>query len=122
MRKIIRELLLGFLLLAFLPALTFAGTLTTKNHIVTVTQLCPEGYVSCDNVKYVGLSKKSGNSIELNGRTLHTSCADGITPCRFLGYEFKNDNITYRVLEIGILQVIQDGSEVLFEERGSWSY
>ena len=100
----------------------FGSTLTTKNYIVTISRLCPEGSVTCDNVKYVGVSKKSGNIIKLNGTTLHTMCTDGKTPCHFQGYEFKNGNITYRVLERGLLQVIQGESRVLLEEKGTWDY
>ncbi len=111
---------LFFLFLALLPSIAFGSTLTTKNHTVTISQLCPEGYVTCNNVKYVGVSNRSGNKIELNGTTLHTVCADGKTPCRFLGYEFKNGNVTYRVLESGLLQVLQGESKVLLEENGTW--
>jgi len=96
-----------------------AETLTTNNYIVTITQQCPEGYITCDNVKYHGVSKRSGNSIELTGTTLHTKWKDG-TPCRFLGYDFNNGDFTYRVLENGLLQVIKKQNEVLFEEKGTW--
>ena len=120
--KPMRKLLKVIFLFISLPSVTIAGTLTTENYTVTITQQCPEGHVTCDKVKYLGVSKKTGSSIVLNGTTLHTKCADGETPCRFLGYEFKNGNITYRVLERGLLQVIKNKTEVLLEEKGTWSY
>ena len=99
-----------------------ADTLSTKNHVVTIHVNCEEGNVTCDKVTYHGVSKKSGKSITLEGTTKHTICADGVTPCRFIGYEFKNGNITYLVLESGLLQVVKGESDVLLEEKGEWSY
>jgi len=122
MGKINRTAIFGCLFMMLFPSAAFGDTLTTENYIVTISRLCPEGFVSCDNVKYVGVSRKSGNKIELDGGTLHTMCADGKTPCHFQGYEFMNGDITYRVLERGVLQVIQGGSRVLLEEEGVWDY
>jgi hypothetical protein len=94
--------------------------LTTKNYVVNISTNCEEGPVTCDNVTYRGLSKQTGKAITLKGSTKHTMCADGITPCRSLGYEFKSGNITYLVLDSGVLQVLKDKSEVLLEEQGKW--
>jgi len=100
----------------------FAATLETDNYKVTITNHCEEGSVSCGKVSYQGTSKRSGSSISLQGRTLHQTCADGISPCRFLGYHFKNGNINYYVYESGLLQVVREPQEILIEEQGSWSY
>jgi len=97
-----------------------ASTLTTQNYIVEITQNCAEGHVTCDDVTYHGVSKKTGAAITLKGTTKHSICADGVTPCRFLGYEFKNGDITYLVLESGLLQVVRGEDEVLVEETGEW--
>ena len=102
--------------------LSAADTLTTTNYVVTISQNCKEGNVTCDNVTYHGVSKKTGRGITLKGTTKHTKCADGVTPCRFLGYEFKSGNITYLVLESGLLQVWRGKSEVLVDEKGEWKY
>lgn len=99
-----------------------ADTLTTENYIVEVESRCAEGSVSCDDVHYTGLSKVSGNRINLEGKTWHTKCADGVTPCRFLGYRFENGNTTYIVLESGVLRVVQGENRVLVDEKGKWSY
>lgn len=99
-----------------------AATLTTENYVVTIVVNCSEGNVTCDDVSYKGVSKKSGNSIELKGETWHTTCADGITPCKFLGYRFKNGSFTYLVLESGLLQVSRSESDVLVLENGTWIY
>ncbi len=107
-------------LLTLVSTSAVASTLTTSSYNVTVSQNCTEGNVTCDDVSYKGVSRKTGKSIELNGTTMHSMCADGVTPCRFLGYEFVNGDITYKVLESGILQVIRGDSEVLLEEKGTW--
>jgi hypothetical protein len=46
-------------------------------------------------------------------------CADGQTPCRFLGYRFANGNEIYEVSEEGWLTVTQAG-KVLLQEQGEW--
>ena len=108
--------------LAFCSLANAADTLTTENYVVTISQNCEEGNVTCDDVTYHGVSKKTGKAITLKGTTIHTKCADGETPCRFLGYEFKNGDITYVVLESGLLQVIKGKSKILLEEKGEWKY
>lgn len=105
-----------------LLCLTFhvnASTLETSNYIIQITNQCEEGNVSCDKIKYVGTSKKSGKSITLMGSTWHTISRNG-SPGRFLGYKFKNTNVTYYVTQDGKLSVVRNKSEVLLEEKGTW--
>lgn len=97
----------------------FADTLVTKNYTVEVRNNCAEGEVTCDNVSYHAISHKSGDQLRLRGKTLSRMCGDGATPCQFLGYQFKNGNTTYTVLDSGRLQVTQ-GSKVLVNEEGRW--
>jgi hypothetical protein len=117
----------NLLIIAFLPMTSLlvlsqaalADTLRTKDFRVTITNNCPEGEVACNNVNYHGVNVNTGASVQLLGRTLHTSCADGVTPCRFVGYEFSNGNYRYLVTEEGSLQVYQNGKLVL-NQRGNW--
>jgi hypothetical protein len=115
------KLMLFPLLLVF-SAFTSAQQLDTPNYSVEIQQLCPEGEVQCQNVLYKGTSKISGASIELKGTAWHSICADGVTPCRFLGYQFNNGRIRYLVHESGLLQVIGRSGTVLLEEQGVWDY
>lgn len=101
------------------PEADSARTLTTPSFIVRIKVNCAEGNVTCNNVTYVGTSRKTGKSITLHGNTKHSMCADGITPCRFQGYEFWNGKTYYRVLDDGSLSVLQQ-NRTLLEERGSW--
>lgn len=98
----------------------YARTLTTPSFIIRIEVHCAEGNVTCDDVTYVGTSKKSGESIKLRGRTKHSMCADRVTPCGFQGYEFWNGQTYYRVLDNGDLSVIRK-NKVLVEERGRWA-
>ena len=96
-----------------------ARTLTTPSFVIRIKVNCAEGNVTCNDVTYVGTSRKTGKSITLRGKTKHSMCADGITPCRFQGYEFWNGKTYYRVLDDGSLSVMQQNRKLL-EERGSW--
>jgi hypothetical protein len=96
-----------------------AETLKTKSFNVTITRNCLEESVTCNNVTYIGRDLNTGKSIRLKGRTMHRMCADRITPCRFLGYEFRNKNYRYLVTAEGTLQVYQ-GTKLLVNEEGTW--
>jgi len=91
----------------------------TPSFEAAITVNCGEGNVTCDDVTYVGTSRTTGKSITLRGKTLHTLCADGVTPCTLQGYEFHNGKISYRVLVSGDLLVTK-GDTVLVEEHGHW--
>lgn len=106
-----------FAALCFSP-IASAEVLNTTNFTITITVKCPEGEVTCNNVSYVGVSKKNGQNITLKGKTLHTKGAGG-TPGRFLGYEFKNGGVRYLVTEEGSL-IVSQGDKVLVEESGKW--
>jgi len=100
-------------------ALANDGVFETRNFRILIEVLCPEGDVSCDNVRYVGTSKKTGNSITLRGETAHTLGRDGVTPSRFLGYRFMNGDVRYFVSTDGFLEVTK-GDKVLVHEQGEW--
>ncbi len=98
--------------------------LETENHMVEITVRCPEGNVTCERVSYKGINKKNGATLELRGETMHTTCGDGVTPCRFLGYRFRKGKTHYFVWEDGdgekgTLEVRTD-RQVLMTERGTW--
>jgi hypothetical protein len=112
-----------FVLLPIVSATLFAGianaeTLKTKNFSVKITRNCSEGNVTCNNVTYVGKDLRTGKSIRLTGKTIHTKGADGVTPGRFLGYEFRNNPYLYRVTSDNRLQVFKSG-KLLLQEQGT---
>jgi len=115
--------------LAAVAALTLAAstyaqaqaqqTLETPGFTVKITQQCEEGNVTCDDVRYVGTSKKSGKAITLRGKTMHSMAADGVTPGAFQGYVFKSGRVTYTVFADGRL-VVTEGKKTLVNQRGEW--
>jgi len=98
-----------------------ASTLTTPSYTIVIETHCPEGETVCDKVTYVGVSKKTGASITLTGREIHSLGPDGITPAHFLGYLFKSGETTYFVGEDGELRVSR-GSKILVQETGVWKW
>jgi hypothetical protein len=112
--------ILGSILLAC-AGQACASTLTTPSFIVRITVNCAEGNVTCDKVTYVGTSRKTGKRMKLRGKTMHSTCADGITPCQFQGYGFDNGATSYSVMEGGRLLVMR-GKKVLLDEKGSWDW
>ena len=96
------------------------GRLDTPSFKITVDVRCPEGEVTCDDVKYVGVNKETGEKIKLTGKTAHHYDADG-TPTRMLGYIFKNDDVTYFLSEEGELRITR-GDKVLLKESGTWTW
>jgi uncharacterized protein (TIGR03066 family) len=98
---------------------TVRRKLVTSSFTIQINVYCEEGNVTCNNVEYIGVNKKTGKSIRLVGKTKHTVCADKVTPCRFMGYEFQNGKTYYRVLEDGNLLVVE-GNKVLLEQQGEW--
>lgn len=112
---------LAFALSLALPGAQAQDTLVldTPRYEVRIDVQCDEGSVSCDRVHYRGLSRQSGKALSLRGSTAHTTCADGVTPCRFLGYEFTNGATRYFVSDEGEL-VVSRGERVLVQEVGTW--
>lgn len=101
------------------PSVSHARVLDAGRYLIRIEIHCPEGEVDCDRVTYRGQNKRTGAKLELTGRTAHTMCADGKTPCRFLGYRFENQGFTYFVSESGELTV-SDGDTVVVRENGTW--
>jgi len=113
------RVLVAALLLVLPLSSSAAQRLVTESFDVTIETRCEEGVVGCDKVHYTGVHRRTGRSIKLVGQEVHTRCADGVTPCRFLGYRFRSGNVIYAVWEDGTLSVKQ-GERVLVEERGTW--
>ena len=113
----VRAILLAIGLIAA-ASVSRADMLETPSYRITIGSRCSEGDVTCDDVTYVGVSKKTGATIKLTGRTVHAIGADGVTPSHFLGYEFKNGKTTYFVGWDEL--IVTRGSKVLVYETGVW--
>jgi len=115
---VLTRVLFAVACLACFSPVVLAETLTTPSYVITIRENCGEGNVACDDVSCLAVSRKTGKSITLRGRTLHTACRDN-SPCRFLGYEFASGRTIYRVTEDGTLEV-RRGGKMLVHEKGAW--
>ena len=94
-------------------------TLDTPSCSVQIQVNChEEGSVTCDDVTYRGVNKRTKKVLKLAGRTHHKICADD-TPCRLLGYLFRSGPYTYFVSREGELSV-RKGENLLVQESGVW--
>jgi hypothetical protein len=119
----LKKTFISFVLLPIASVSLFAGianaeTLKTKNFSIKITVNCPEGNVTCNDVTYFGKDLKTGKSIRLTGKTIHSVGADGVTPSRFLGYEFRNNSYVYRVTADNQLLVYK-GKKLILQEQGT---
>jgi hemolysin activation/secretion protein len=113
----IRALIAAIALLG--AAVAQSQTLETPNYVVEITCQSKEYEVGCSHVTYKGTNKKSGQSISLSGKQLMKLCADGVTPCHSLGYEFNSGNTRYVVTEGGEL-IVSKNNSIILDEKGVW--
>jgi hypothetical protein len=92
-----------------------AETFRTQHFQVTITPACEEGNVTCDDITYRAKNLITGATITLKGKTVHSLCADGVTPCMFQGYEFRNGEYRYFVGPSHTLTVLK-GDQVILQE------
>jgi len=112
----------AILLLSFLSAFVQAEVLVTPSAKATIVQQCVEGEVTCSKVKLELLELSSGSTVHAYGKTLHSTCSDGITPCAFQGWEFYNRTGLAAIIitQSGTVTMLNSEGEVTFEESGKW--
>lgn len=94
-------------------------TFDSKKYIARITNWCSEGNVGCDDVTLDSKSKRTGNHIVLQGKTINVNCPDA---CDFRGYVFNNENYTYSFItndfKVWTMNISQ-GDQVLDSETGT---
>jgi hypothetical protein len=106
----------------FMSPVVFSETLTTDNFVIEVERGCEEGVVTCDTIKFIYLSVGIKQKQTVVGKTVHTKCADGITPCAFQGYKFQSDGAKYFIHNSGVLEVTDSEGNQLLVEQGKWQH
>lgn len=91
-----------------------AITLVTPSYEIKIDSLCEEGNVTCDNVAYKGIRKSDGASLTLTGRTLNRKNSFSL-----YGYEFKNGDYFYYVMNNAEFFIQKDG-KTISSEQGYW--
>jgi len=93
--------------------------LVTPSYQLKMDSRCAEGEVSCAHYTLQGRERHSGEPLMLQGRSMHTTCADGETPCRFLGYRFDAPERSFLITEDGLLNIYL-GDSLILHEQGRW--
>ncbi|SDS95416.1 hypothetical protein SAMN05216271_3193 [Halopseudomonas sabulinigri] len=93
--------------------------LVTPSYQLKMDSRCTEGEVSCAHYTLQGRERHSGEPLMLQGRSMHTTCADGETPCRFLGYRFDAPERSFLITEDGLLNIYL-GDSLILHEQGRW--
>ena len=109
------------LLIASQANAAFDAVLLTPQFVVVVVERCPEGDVACNDVTYTGVNRKTGESIFLKGQAWVRLCADRVTPCQHIGWEFKNGDLIYRVQESPAVLRVERRGKTLLEQEGKWA-
>jgi hypothetical protein len=104
----------------FLVTRADAAVLLTEQFVVVVVEHCPEGDVACNNVTYTGVSRKTGETISLKGQAWLRMCADTVTPCEHVGWQFRNGEFTYRVRETPPSLEVERGGKTVIEQKAVW--
>jgi len=99
-----------------------AESLITPSYEIVVEWKCGEGYVSCDNIEFHVTNKVDQSSNTYIGKSNHSVCADGVTPCKFQGYEFDVGELNYSLYLRGLIEVVKNSNQVVLSEKGEWHY
>ncbi len=110
------------LALVIISSVVSAETLITENFIIQIERECEEGIVTCDTIRFIYSPVGFDQKQTVIGKTVHTMCADGVTPCAFQGYEFLADGAKYLIHNSGVLEVIDSEGNQLLVEQGKWQY
>lgn len=110
---------LVMMIIVVISATATGRTLQTPHFVIAIICQGAKYEVGCMRVLYQGTNKNSGQSIRLYGKQLMSMCADGVTPCHSLGYEFNNENTRYFISEGGQL-IVSQGKHIIVKEVGIW--
>jgi hypothetical protein len=106
-----------FFIFIFAPVVA-ANTLKTSNFEIVIGT-CEEGVVSCYDVPVTIRNLKNGVLEKVLGKTVHTLCGDGVTPCAFQGYQFKYSNSQFMINNSGKVIITASNGSVKTED-GEW--
>ena len=98
-----------------------AAVLVTEQFVIVIVERCPEGDVACNNVSYTGVNRKTGEAISLKGQAWVRMCADTVTPCEHVGWQFKSGEFTYRIHETPPSLEVERGGKTLIEQKAVWT-
>ncbi len=98
-----------------------AAVLVTEQFVIVIVEQCPEGDVACNNVKYTGVNRSTGETLTLKGQAWVRMCADAVSPCQHIGWQFRNGDYVYRIRETPPSLIIERNGRMLIEQKATWS-
>jgi hypothetical protein len=98
-----------------------AETLVTPSYKIEFGG-CGEGVVSCDEIDVVVTNRSSNAVSSYTGKTMHSLCNDGVTPCQFQGYQFPGNEGHFVIHADGTLEISGKSNQAILVEEGKWSY
>ncbi len=112
MKKTIIYIFLMFPLITFAQNVPIEPCSFESNNLwIKLVQLCPEGELVCDKVIYIGLNKKTGDFITLQGKAVISK-----RNSNFLYYEFINNDTKYIIDRNNFLEIIKDNNTILSQK------
>lgn len=111
---------IAILLLMLTPFYAHAERIETPTFDILVKWMCEEGHVSCDNITFSVENQRDGTTRHYVGESIHSLCADGESPCRFLGYRFRAGCMSFTLYSHGYIEVVSEELGVLLSEEGQW--
>ena len=96
------------------PSSGLAETLYAPGFEITIDSECEEGEVVCERLIYQGKDFASGQPIRLQGVGVYAFCADGQTPCHYLGARFLNQGWVYFLSAENVIEVTRPNG-ILFQ-------
>jgi len=109
-----------FLVTLTFSSLAYGEKFVSDNFAIEMESQCVEGEVTCSNIKFTITLPGAERSSIIYGKSMYTKCADGVTPCRFQGYEFMSGGSRYFINSVGLLVVTDEEGNVLLKEIGKW--
>lgn len=112
------QILLLFLILFGMKSLS-AQVFESESFLIKIDWRCPEGWVTCDEVKMDFTEKKTGSKWVETGESMHRTGKDGETPTRFLGYQCFHRGLQFAIYVDGSIAIRDKEKNLILEEKGT---
>lgn len=109
------RLILAGLLLSVFTGPIYAAFSTSK-FILFVSERCAVESTFCKEVDFVLVQKNDCSVLRPKGMAVIRNCADGVTPCQHMGYEFRVGSVRWRLNESDYVWA-SDGKKEFGEEK-----
>lgn len=99
------------------PIIHFYDVVRTNTYYLTQIGRCEEYVVNCFDYTLIMYHRKTGELTQVKGESLHSLCADKVTPCQYLGTIFKKGEMKYFLNDGASAFKILKNNKVILEEK-----